>query len=130
MELRRDLPSELSAEQRADLLNRKCLTLSLFPERQTVITLDGSQALLTVHTDFQGKLQKSAKLLRALNEANKQTTTGGFIYSEHNEVRLRTTTLYFVEAGELPEPQIIDILQSHYTPAVEELYQMIKGSSR
>ena len=118
----------LSLDQQGRLRSDKSLSLSLEPHRQTKVSLNDSKSLLTVFTTFEDQFEKTGPVLQELNEANKQTSIGAFIFMETMLVGLRTTTFYIVEEGELPQPQIEDIVKSHYTPEIDTRYSSIRAS--
>lgn len=115
----------LSAPQIDELHRSRRLILSLSVGAETTLTLHPEKPILTVLTVFRPVVRKSGALLRALNEANKATTVGGFVCLESGEMALKTTT-FFPEGMEVPTEQITEIVRSHYSPAVEELVTSVR----
>lgn len=120
---------QLTTEQSTELRVSRQLSLPLESTTCTVVNLDADKPILTVVTTFRISVRRSGSLLRALNEANKATTVGCFIFTETEEIAIKTTTFY-PESIPVPAEQISEIIRSHYTEAVQRLVTDIQTASK
>jgi len=121
---------ELSAEQKWLLRDSGSVTVTWERGKSTKVDFQPSAKLLTVLTTFEGVLKKCGELQRALNQSSRVTTVGVFLHLDSGQIAIRTTTLCILARDELPEPQIEDIAQGHYSRPVEILRDEIKAAAR
>lgn len=121
---------ELKADQKLLLLASGSVTVTWEGGKRTKIDFFPTEKRLTVLTIFQGAVRKCGELQRALNQSSRLTTVGVFLHLDTGEIAIRTTTLCILEEGELPEPQIEDMVQGQYSSTVEILLGEIKAAAR
>ena len=119
----------LTPDQSTELRVSRQLSLPLESATCTVVNLDPEKPILTVVTTFRFAVRRNGPLLRALNEANKATTLGCFIFTETEEIAIKTTTFY-PESIPVPAEQISEIIRSHYSEAVQRLVTAIQTASK